>query len=674
MKLRLSTQVAIGYAVILLAILAIVVLVRLESQWVSVQAGQVKSQVRDAQSIASGISQLSSGVQERLDKAKSQLLALRACIAVVQTQRNRFDQAFLSNTSLANEDSMEAVRSIEQLITDFDVQVLVKDESLADWREQLAANNKLINQHYTHLKEQWLQQHEGLREQLLRIRRHYTYWTLKIANMMFVKSSIDELLPESAEDTELQFLASLPDYDRWKKEVPTLEAELGFALEADQKLYKAAKALDDLTFYGKWDEAHKAYRDAFPPLTKEIGVRLDNLIREEDYILNTQNRCVRFAVKQLDPVLQASLTTLHSLVENVEQFILRAQGEMITAQKEVNQHIVALNKGIDTFDVQFSGVADSVNRLEFEIVIAGIIATVLTVIIAYVITRKVVSNISSIMLKISGASSNVAQCAETVAERGVSLNESSQSQSATVEETTSTLTVIANNTDVNMKTIDQAEQEALQLKKKADQGQQEVSGLTESMTRLQEAIQESVSIINTIDSIAFETKLVALNAAIEASAAGQFGRSFAVVAEKVSELAERSAQASKRTSEIINRSQNTAQASGVTADKIAAVFGEFREISQRTADLCSEVNDNGRQQQLAIKEINNAVDALADRITENADNAMSSQRTVDELRGQVDSLEHSIAELGRLVKKSRESAQQQQLALRQQLPLLETHP
>ena len=90
------------------------------------------------------------------------------------------------------------------------------------------------------------------------------------------------------------------------------------------------------------------------------------------------------------------------------------------------------------------------------------------------------------------------------------------------------------------------------------------------MNRMQEAIDqihkssdETAKIIKVIDEIAFQTNLLALNAAVEAARAGEAGKGFAVVAEEVRNLAIRSAEASKSTSNLIEASVKNAQ-HGVT--------------------------------------------------------------------------------------------------------------
>lgn len=99
----------------------------------------------------------------------------------------------------------------------------------------------------------------------------------------------------------------------------------------------------------------------------------------------------------------------------------------------------------------------------------------------------------------------------------------------------------------------------------------QMDGMMGAMKEIASTTGDVTKIIKVIDEIAFQTNLLALNAAVEAARAGKYGKGFAVVAEEVRNLAARSAEAAKNTTELIESSAKEV-ANGVNnAKKTAAV-------------------------------------------------------------------------------------------------------
>uniref|UniRef100_UPI0030DB330C methyl-accepting chemotaxis protein n=2 Tax=Pseudomonas sp. EA_35y_Pfl2_R111 TaxID=3088689 RepID=UPI0030DB330C len=194
----------------------------------------------------------------------------------------------------------------------------------------------------------------------------------------------------------------------------------------------------------------------------------------------------------------------------------------------------------------------------------------------------------------------------------------------------------------------------------AGSGGQVILGVVDGMSRIAEAVNESSatitalgesseeihSIIQVINSIAEQTNLLALNAAIEAARAGEAGRGFAVVADEVRNLAGRTAQSTQEITGMIERIRSsTAQAvesmqTGVTrvndgvalAHEAGSSINEIRGGAQRAAEVVEEISNTISEQSKASNEVALRVEQIAQMSQQNS-------RTVIQLADAAQSLD-----------------------------------
>lgn len=250
---------------------------------------------------------------------------------------------------------------------------------------------------------------------------------------------------------------------------------------------------------------------------------------------------------------------------------------------------------------------------------------------------------------IQRASHETSAAAGQISGASRALAEGASEQAAALEETSAALEEMSSMTRHNAEHAAAAKQTAAQARTSADTGSEHMQQMQDAMRSIEAAAQDITKILKTIDEIAFQTNLLALNAAVEAARAGEHGAGFAVVAEEVRALAQRSAQAAKETAAKIEDSvQKSRRGVAISADA-AASFREIQEQVLKLDKLVAEIATASTEQSTGIAQVNTAVGQM-DKVTQaNASNAEETAAASTELEAQSVALDEAIATLRNLI-------------------------
>ncbi len=175
--------------------------------------------------------------------------------------------------------------------------------------------------------------------------------------------------------------------------------------------------------------------------------------------------------------------------------------------------------------------------------------------------------------------------------------------------------------------------------------------------RLGESSQEIGNIVELINDIADQTNILALNAAIQASMAGEAGRGFAVVADEVQRLAERSANATRQieflvrtiqadTNEAIvsmERSTTDVVGGALLAENAGAALEEIEQVSNQIAALVQNISSSAREQGKAASAVTRSMDVLEEINAETAANTSATTSAISKLAELATQLRRSVA-------------------------------
>jgi len=243
--------------------------------------------------------------------------------------------------------------------------------------------------------------------------------------------------------------------------------------------------------------------------------------------------------------------------------------------------------------------------------------------------KGMADKLSHIIGDVRTASDALSAAAEQVSATAQSISHGASEQAASVEETSASMEEMASSVQQNADNAKVTEGMSGKAAKEAVEGGQAVKETVQAM----KLIADKISIV---DDIAYQTNLLALNAAIEAARAGEHGKGFAVVADEVRKLAERSQEAAQEIGEVAKSSVSLAERAGSLLDAIVPSIA-------KTSDLVQEISSASDEQSSGIGQINTAVTQLSQLTQENSSASEELAATAEEMSGQAEQLQELMS-------------------------------
>ncbi len=283
------------------------------------------------------------------------------------------------------------------------------------------------------------------------------------------------------------------------------------------------------------------------------------------------------------------------------------------------------------------------------IILFTVIFLSLGITLSFYFALSVSKPINNYMNDFSGGFKLVNNASSQLSVASRQISEGATEQASNIEEISSNLEEISNITKNNTNSAINVNDKMKTSKDYSKEVSNSMINLVDAIKDIKSSSVKTAEIIKVIDDIAFQTNLLALNAAVEAARAGEAGKGFAVVADEVRNLAQRSAEASKNTNALIEESKKRASNGEDMVERVKSRIDHMTESIAEAAQIIHDIASSSKEQTEGIIQINEAVSQINTVIQNNAANAEETAAVSLSLQQKTGTLNNVIYDLNNTI-------------------------
>jgi len=277
------------------------------------------------------------------------------------------------------------------------------------------------------------------------------------------------------------------------------------------------------------------------------------------------------------------------------------------------------------------------------------IMIIFSIILSYFVVKTISNPIIKVSKDIFASSNQLESAATQVSSSSQELSSGASELASSVEEITSSMEELQSIIESNTKTVNEAEILMKETSENTVNSAKQIEELQKAMNLINENAKKIVKINKVIDDIAFQTSILALNAAVEAARAGEAGRGFSVVADQVKSLAQKSAEAAKETTDLIDSVVESINAGQERLNFVKESAVKVSELANKVNILLDEITTAFKEQSKGASQVTKAISQVNTVVQGTAASSEETASAGEELLTQVEQLRDGIFVLNSIV-------------------------